>query len=391
MGPVKLERLPKTAIAVTIFGLAVILGFCWRDSSWGWWAAAVWLGFPLGDWLLLEALPRTRRSFGPIVPPLLGLLVVRSMLALLLLNIGSVWVMVVAMGSLSLLAWYGTWVEPMSIEVTRRSVAFPQWSAGTKPLRLLQIGDLHLERQGRREDTLNALVEELVPDLICFTGDLLNLSYNSDPVAMRHARAVMGMWQAPLGVYAVSGSPLVDSPETAAAILGELPNIRWLRDEMTSIEDQGRRLCLVGLDCTHSPAVDGARLVEVLQRRPTGTPAVLVYHTPDLAPEAAASGIDLHLAGHTHGGQIRLPLVGALITSSIYYKRFEMGEYELERPDGLTMKLYTSRGIGMEGGAAPRARFLCRPEVVLWTLSGQHDPDHGAVKGISDEPHAPAS
>jgi predicted MPP superfamily phosphohydrolase len=82
-------------------------------------------------------------------------------------------------------------------------------------------------------------------------------------------------------------------------------------------------------------------------------------------PEAARAGVDLFLAGHTHGGQIRLPLIGAVVTSSIYWKRYEMGLYT----QGHTW-LYVSRGIGMEGLGAPRARFLCPPEIELFELRG---------------------
>jgi hypothetical protein len=76
-------------------------------------------------------------------------------------------------------------------------------------------------------------------------------------------------------------------------------------------------------------------------------------------------GVDLYFCGHTHGGQIRLPLLGALITSSELGKRYEMGRY---KEKGTT--LYVSRGLGMEGLGAPRARFLSPPEVILWNLSG---------------------
>jgi predicted MPP superfamily phosphohydrolase len=71
------------------------------------------------------------------------------------------------------------------------------------------------------------------------------------------------------------------------------------------------------------------------------------------------------LSGHTHGGQVRLPWFGALVTSSLYGKAFEMGRYQLA---GLT--LYVTRGIGLEGSAAPRARFLCPPEVIVWEIDG---------------------
>jgi len=221
-----------------------------------------------------------------------------------------------------------------------------------------------------RERRLQVLIKQLQPDLICFSGDLLNLSYIHSSLAMAQARSVIGRWRAPLGVYAVTGSPLVDLPATADKILSGLSNIRWLRDESVTVTDDGRQLTLVGLTCTHNPAKDGAKLTAALAGAPADTPKILVYHTPDLAPEAAAAGIDLQLSGHTHGGQIRIPLYGAVITSSIYRKRFEMGKYQLQKNGGGTMTLYTSRGIGVEGGIAPRARFLCRPEIVLWTLTG---------------------
>ena len=92
---------------------------------------------------------------------------------------------------------------------------------------------------------------------------------------------------------------------------------------------------------------------------PPNAPTVLLYHTPDLIEVAAAEGVDLYLAGHTHGGQIRLPWYGALVTASRYGKRFEAGYYQV----GPT-QLYVSRGLGFEGLGAPRARFLCPPEIV---------------------------
>ena len=74
---------------------------------------------------------------------------------------------------------------------------------------------------------------------------------------------------------------------------------------------------------------------------------------------------DLLLAGHTHGGQLCLPFYGAIVTSSSYGKRYESG---LARKENTTM--YISRGLGFEGGRMPRARFLCRPEIVSVDLKG---------------------
>ena len=115
--------------------------------------------------------------------------------------------------------------------------------------------------------------------------------------------------------------------------------------------------------------MDGPRLCRVLRSARAETEdrrfAILLYHTPDLAPEAAEAGVDLLLCGHTHGGQVRLPLYGAVVTSSLYGKAFEIGRRQI---GGLT--LYVTRGLGMEGSGAPRVRFLCPPEVVLWEIGG---------------------
>jgi predicted MPP superfamily phosphohydrolase len=92
---------------------------------------------------------------------------------------------------------------------------------------------------------------------------------------------------------------------------------------------------------------------------------VLLYHSPDLVQEAAAHKIDLYLGGHTHGGQLRLPFYGAIVTMSKYGKRYEAGLFQ----EGAT-KMYISRGIGFEGLGLPRARFLCLPEIVNVELTG---------------------
>ena len=119
------------------------------------------------------------------------------------------------------------------------------------------------------------------------------------------------------------------------------------------------------MDCTHKPHVDGPKLLSLLGNIPPERFTILLYHTPDLAPEASAAGADLMLSGHTHGGQVRVPGLGAVYASSLYGKRFEAGRYLLDR-----MILYVSRGIGMEGLSAPRVRFLCPPEITLWEIGG---------------------
>lgn len=92
--------------------------------------------------------------------------------------------------------------------------------------------------------------------------------------------------------------------------------------------------------------------------------SIFLYHYPDLIPEVSESRkIDLYLAGHTHGGQVRMPFYGALITFSKFDKKYESGLYKENET-----YLYVNRGIGMEGGNAPRIRFLARPEITVIDL-----------------------
>jgi predicted MPP superfamily phosphohydrolase len=163
-------------------------------------------------------------------------------------------------------------------------------------------------------------------------------------------------------VYGVLGTPEVDLRQRAEDVFAGT-RVRWLRNEAVRVEVAGQSIFLVGVTCDRDPQADSAALDAVLRGLPEDAYTILMYHTPDLMPEAAQRGIGLYLAGHTHGGQWRLPFYGAVLTSSVYGKRYEMGHYV----QGAT-ELYVSRGLGMEGLAAPRARFICPPEVVLLTL-----------------------
>ena len=87
---------------------------------------------------------------------------------------------------------------------------------------------------------------------------------------------------------------------------------------------------------------------------------MLLYHYPDMIEEAAGPKLDLYLCGHTHGGQVALPLYGAMITLARHGKKYESGRYTV---GGTT--LYVNRGIGMEGGRVPRVRFCARPEITV--------------------------
>jgi predicted MPP superfamily phosphohydrolase len=252
------------------------------------------------------------------------------------------------------------YVEPFDLRVSTLQITSPEIRA-TRPIRIVQLSDIHVERITRREREMLARVQTLQPDLILLTGDYLNIDYVNDPQTRRDGRATLAQLAAPYGVYAVTGSHGVDQPDAIQELFTGLP-IHLLRDEIAPVEIAGATIDLVGVGLSLREA-DRATLEGLMRQVPDGRYSILLFHTPDLAEAAAAAGVDLYLAGHTHGGQIRLPWWGALVTMSAYGKRFEAGLYTL----GET-RLYVSRGIGMEGLHLPRARFLAPPEIVLIEL-----------------------
>ena len=347
------DRLPAPVLAITLFLLALVPTRLNLPLALGLWI------FFVGDWVLILALPRFGKSYGPAQPPTLLLAMLRLIPAALF---APPWFWLAQLLGTALVV-YSFWFEPHNLRLRCQTLVSPKLDAAV-PLRVLHLGDLHVERITARERQLIEMVRSLAPDVILFSGDFLNLSNVEDPVAWAHCRSILRELSAPLGVFAVTGSPPVDKPHVIAKLLDGL-NIRWLKNEKIALNHQGQQIDLIGVTCTHRPYVDELHLLAALNGKPKRF-TILLYHTPDLAPEAAAAGIDLQLSGHTHGGQVRLPFFGALYTSSLYGKRFEVGRHRID-----DFTLYVTRGIGMEGMGAPRVRFLCPPEITLWEISGK--------------------
>ncbi len=347
---------------------------CWPWDGFRVPVFALMLSITLLDGLGLALLPQMGRSFGPVTPPLLALTLVRTGITVaggLLWGTQPALIGVTGVHTvISVASIYATWIEPFRIQVTQETLSSPKLkpmpsSGSGSSLRILHISDLHVERVTERERELLRLVDDLKPDLTVLTGDYLNLSSVRDPDAHADARHLLAeLCERSSGpIYAITGSPPVDLENVVPDIFEGL-DITWLLDQVEDVEINDHRLILVGLRCTRERSRDAPRLRRLMVKVPSDAFKLLLYHSPDLMPEAVDLGADLYLCGHTHGGQIRLPLLGALVTSSAFWKRYEMGRYEEAETT-----LYVSRGLGMEGMGAPRARFLSPPEIVLWTIS----------------------
>lgn len=243
-------------------------------------------------------------------------------------------------GAVLLDGWY---IEPNWPEVTRLEMRGPL----REPLRILHLSDLHLERtrQGR-EDWLLRQVAALSPDLILITGDIHQL----DNHELGNVRGVLSALRAPLGVFACVGY------DNAGLLTSAAPDLAVLMNEGRIIRRGNDSIGLCGLlpmrgreSAYDAVAGSGFRVV--------------MNHTPGLADEAVARGAHLYLCGHTHGGQVRLPFWGAIITNSPTGKRYEAGAVRVGKS-----VINTSRGLGLEPPPAPQVRFLCRPEITLITV-----------------------
>ncbi len=331
----------------------------------------IWLtaGFIVLDGIGLALLPRLGISYGKVAPTLSAFVLLRAGLFFVWLLLLA-WLALIGANALQkhmiwglallnlLLLGVGLdafYVEPMQLTVGRITVPVPGLS---HPVRIVQLTDIHMEFTTRREQALPGLVASLQPDLIVITGDYLNRSFWHNPESVSDLRELLVQLHAPLGIYSVYGN--IDIPSDLDGLLAGL-NIHTLPNDVVRIPELGDHFVIVGLDA-HLVG-DQIKLARLMEQVKPDDFSLLLYHKPDLAYVARDAHVNLYLVGHTHGGQVRLPLFGAVFTNSRYGKTFEMGLYHLGQ-----MTLYVSRGLGMVGDSSPRARFLCPPEVVVVDL-----------------------
>ena len=253
-------------------------------------------------------------------------------------------VLVILAGSL-----YGFWIEPYALEVTHHRVNAP--IAGR--LRIAHLTDLHTRGLGRLERKLLAALEAEKPDVIVITGD----SISSGAMNYDKSAEVLRQLQAPLGVWVVRGNWEVWNPLRDERGYYQSIGVKLLVDETAIIRDDVR---LVGLNDWSA----GSRNPEaVFEKAPRGAFTIALFHSPILF-DSVSGRCDLALAGHTHGGQVRVPPIGALWTPR-GCGSYLAGWYE--RGDS---RVYVSRGIGT---SVLGVRMFCRPELAMIDVGGNSD------------------
>lgn len=249
---------------------------------------------------------------------------------------------------------YAFLIEPRWLQLTRTRIRIHGLPPGLDGLRVALLTDFHFGRgtpmslvQRAREMAMRE-----APDLIALTGDFAADSAHG----FQQVLNALARLHAPLGVYAVPGNHDYEVGIHAwHRETGHQPEITDLTNRALILEAGGARLCVAGVD-------DFSRGVPRLDELPPPGGrdlTILLAHDPDQAERArdAYDQVDLVLSGHTHGGQVRLPWIGALRNPAIRGDLYEAGLRQ--RP---WTQVYTSRGIGT---SHLPVRFLCRPEVAI--------------------------
>ena len=193
-------------------------------------------------------------------------------------------------------------------------------------------------------------------------GDFFQSDGPDFEAALPELRALLGRLEAPGGVFITEGD--VDSPERMAFMSDGLDNLRWLDDEVVTIEVRGMSVHIGGISVRFRdpPAQE---TIDELARIDNGELRILLSHRPDAAFHVPTGGAELVVAGHTHGGQVAIPFLGPPITMSNVPRAIAAGG--LHEIDGIP--IYLSNGVGMERASAPQVRFNSRPSVGLVTLT----------------------
>ncbi len=266
--------------------------------------------------------------------------------------------MALAEGATLLATVYPLLLEPNWLDVTRVPIAFPDLPDDLVGLRIVQLSDVHLGPY-MHPPFLRWVVRtvmSLSPDLIAFTGDMVSRNQDADPAKARVFKSL----RAPLGVWGVLGNhDHWMNPDLAHAFIERYTPIRILRNASATIPVGNSVLHVVGVDDAWVGADDAKRAFRDV---PEDDVRLVLMHEPDAVQWLPMTPRTLQLSGHTHGGQVRLPLIGAILLPYLG-RKYDLGLFRVRGG-----WLYVNRGLGV---ISPPLRLNCRPEVTLFVLERQ--------------------
>ena len=265
---------------------------------------------------------------------------------------------VIALSAVILGAW-AFWLEPASLGVVEEELSL-NWP-GERPLRVAVLADLHVGSPFNGLDRLRTIVDRTnaaKPDLICILGDLVITGVRGGQfVPPEDIAATLAGLRAPSGVFAVLGNhdDWLDHDRVKRAL--ESNGIPVIEETAVRLATAAGPVWVAGISDLWMGRPD---IPAALARVPDdGSPVLLLTHNPDVFPDVPAR-VTLTLAGHTHGGQVRFPFVGAPIVPSRFGQRFAAGHLV----EG-GRHLFVATGVGT---SILPVRFRVPPAVNVLTL-----------------------
>jgi predicted MPP superfamily phosphohydrolase len=236
------------------------------------------------------------------------------------------------------------------VDFSEKLLRLPRLSAAWSGLTILHISDLHLNGTPDRK-FFEHVMEHCArwqPDIVAITGDIVD-----DAGHIRWVVPVLGRLKCGIAAFAILGNH--DEWYDVSRIRQRVrrSGITMLGNTWIQLDVRGEPMIVIGNETPwFSPGPD-------LRDCPQAPFRLCLSHTPDNIAWARANGIDLMLAGHVHGGQVRLPLIGSILVPSRYGRRYDCGTFD-EPPT----VMHVSRGLS---GQEP-LRYNCRPEVTKLVL-----------------------
>ena len=260
------------------------------------------------------------------------------------------------------LAADGILFEPNRPRLVRQNFSLARWPEQLDGFTIALLSDFHYDPYFSIHPLHAAIpmVNGLHPDLIVLAGDFVSVPWIGDPrkaaFAAEPCARLLRQMAAPHGLWAVMGNHDEDTdPEHVTRAL-RAENIQVLANQSQAIERDGARIWLAGVNDVLGGTAD---LPETLRRIPAGEAVILLAHEPDFADEASRFPIDLQFSGHSHGGQVRFPLLPPLYLPK-GARKYVLGTYQVG-----PLTLHTTAGVGTVG--VPM-RLNCPPEITLVTL-----------------------
>jgi hypothetical protein len=255
--------------------------------------------------------------------------------------------------------YYGNQIELFNFKVVEFDLTLPRLAASFEGYRIAHISDLHHDGDFMNRDHFTRAVNVLNKqnaDIVLITGDFVSREIDEDnrQSLIDNLRAIKSYD----GVFAVMGNHDYKANIAELRDILATSGITDLSNNVYTLERDGALLNIAGVDDVTEQLAD---INAVIDRLPDATsPTILLAHEPDYADISAATGrFDLQLSGHSHGGQIRMPLLGAVYLPELG-KKYPDGLYQINN-----MLLYTNRGLGV---VHLPVRINCPPEITVLTL-----------------------